>query len=136
MLFIGDRKIEMTPDGKLLVDGSLNVLGDLEVGGDLKVGKTLSAKEVNTEKINVSTPGVDSNGKSKASVGEGTITTGQTEVTIETTAVTADSRIFITPTSLTDKVLVATEKVAGESFKVKILSPAGSDIIFDWWVVN
>ena len=76
------------------------------------------------------------NGKSKASIGTAKIDAGQTEVVIETTAVTDKSKIFVTATSLTDKVLVATEKVAGESFKVKILSPAGSDIIFDWWIVN
>ena len=75
-------------------------------------------------------------GKSKASIGEATIAAGQTEIVVETTAVTKDSRIFVTATTKTDKVLSVTTKIEGESFTVTVTSPATSNIRFSWWVVN
>ncbi len=120
-----------------MIDGTVNILGDLSVDGNLKVLGSLDSKEINTEKLNIATPTPDpTTGKSKASVGTGTIGAGQTEILIETTAVTADSRIFVTATTKTGKVLSVTEKTAGDKFKVEIPDPDSLDIEFSWFIIN
>ena len=77
------------------------------------------------------------NGKSKASIGTAKIDAGQTEIVVETTAITDKSKVFVTATTSTGgQTPYVVEKVAGESFKVKIDNPTAADIIFDWWIVN
>jgi len=54
-----------------------------------------------------------------------------------TTAVTADSKIFVTATTSTDgQTPYVIEKVDKTSFKVKIDAPAAADITFDWFIIN
>jgi hypothetical protein len=136
ILMVGDRKLAMTADGSLSIDGSVNILGDASIGGDLKVGKTLSAKEVTTEKLNIASPSAEPGTLSKASTGTETLKMGESLVTIKTSAVTNSSLVFVTPTTVTDKVLSVTKKTVGDSFEVRITSPSTEDIQFNWWVVN
>jgi len=80
---------------------------------------------------------VGNNGKSKASIGTAKIDAGQTEVVIETTAVTADSKVFVTATTSTGgQTLIVSVKKAGESFTVKLDSPLTTDVKFDWFIIN
>ena len=68
---------------------------------------------------------------SNASIGTGTLSAG--EVTINTTAVTASSRIFLTGTA--QHALYVSATVAGTSFTVK--SASGSDAsTFNWLIIN
>jgi len=128
----------MAPDGKLIVDGGMNILGDLSVDGNFNVKGAITGKELNIEKINVAIPQPDPDtGKSGASIGEATISAGQTSVVVETTAVTDKSRVFVTATTSTGgQALVVIEKTAGESFKVILNAPLTTEVKFDWWVVN
>ena len=127
----------MGPAGELVVDGSVNVLGDIKVSGDLQVDGDILGKSLTVEKINVATPSPEPDGTSNASIGEATIVAGQTEILIETTAVTADSKIFVTATTSTDgQTPYVIEKVDKTSFKVKIDAPAAADITFDWFIIN
>ena len=57
-------------------------------------------------------------------------------VTIETTAITDNSKIFVTPKISLDYSLSVSEIVDGESFKVKIKNSTEEDIEFDWWIVE
>ena len=70
----------------------------------------IKAPKVLAEKLNIKTGETDDAGKSKVFVTATTSTGGQTPYVVE--------------------------KVAGESFKVKIDNPTAADIIFDWWTVN
>jgi len=70
----------------------------------------IKAPKVLAEKLNIKTGETDDAGKSKVFVTATTSTGGQTPYVVE--------------------------KVAGESFKVKIDNPTAADIIFDWWIVN
>ncbi len=79
---------------------------------------------------------VDEGNISSASIGGGVLPAGQGLVTIKTSAVNTNSRIFITPTSDTDKPLVVKNQIQGASFDVTITSPYTSDIKFNWWIVN
>jgi len=138
ILFVGDRQLTMGPAGELVVDGSVNVLGDIKVSGDLQVDGDILGTALTVDKINVSTGNTEPvSGKSSDSVGSETIVAGQTEILIETTAVTTDSKIFVTPTSTTlGQSPYVIEKVDKTSFKVKIDAAVGTDIKFDWLIIN
>ena len=137
-LFVGDRKLAMGPNGELVVDGDVNVLGDIKVSGDLQVDGDILGTVLTVDKINVSTGNTEPvSGRSSDSVGSATIAAGQTEILIETTAVTTGSKIFVTPTSTTSgQSPYVVEKVGSASFKVKIDAPTSQDIRFDWLIIN
>jgi len=135
-IFIGGNRLSLAPDGDLLIEGDVTLAGDLTVR-NLIVLDEIKAPKVLAEKINIAANITDEQtGKSKASIGEAAIEAGQTEVIVETTAVTDKSKVFVTPTTATDKVLSVSTIVDGESFKVVITSPSTSDIKFNWWIVN
>jgi hypothetical protein len=108
------ENIEMM-DGKLIVDtsGNLTTLG-----------------EITAKKYNVSTGDVLA-----ASIGEGIIPAASTSVVIQTTAVTENSKIFVTPEGTAIPMAIKT-KITGESFTVFINEPALHEIKFNWWIVN
>ncbi|MBI3486126.1 MerR family DNA-binding transcriptional regulator [Candidatus Daviesbacteria bacterium] len=68
--------------------------------------------------------------------GQGTLAANKKSVDIENKLVNKTSRILITPTTQTNKVLAVTDKVEGEKFTVSASSTSDSDINFDWWFVN
>ena len=69
-------------------------------------------------------------------VGKNTIQTGETKVTIETTAVEKDSNILITPRSAFDGSLAVTDVVDGISFTVETAKLTDKDIPFTWLIVG
>ena len=70
-------------------------------------------------------------------VGSGTLSTGQTSVTIKSEQVTPNSKIFLAATSLSGgQPLIVARKVGGQYFVVEIENPLKKDVTFDWWVVD
>ncbi|MEX0621926.1 MAG: hypothetical protein WD187_02950, partial [Candidatus Woykebacteria bacterium] len=138
LLFVGDRQLSMGPAGELVVDGDVNVLGDVTIEGDLNIDGAVLAKSLRTKSIEIDIPAPDpTTGKSAATIGDATIVAGQTEIVVKTTAVKPDSKIFVTATSTTSgQIPYVVEKLAGESFKVRIDSPIGTAIKFDWWIIQ
>ncbi|MEI7426130.1 MAG: hypothetical protein WCK16_04385 [Candidatus Moraniibacteriota bacterium] len=59
-----------------------------------------------------------------------------TSVIIKTTAVTANSRIFITPKVITTQPLSVTHIEIGQSFTVEVKNPVAENINFDWFIVE
>jgi len=59
-----------------------------------------------------------------------------TSVIIKTTAVTANSRIFITPKTITTQPLSVTHIEIGQSFTVEVKDPVAENINFDWFIVE
>lgn len=127
VLFIGDRKLAMSEDGKLIIDGTVNILGDIvidgdaEVTGDLNVGGTVSAK-----KLKVS---------SEVS-GNSTLPVGKTKIFVPAPSLTNKSQVSITTTTLTDKNFNVTQKEVGKGFTVEIINPETKNIDFDWFIIN
>jgi hypothetical protein len=64
------------------------------------------------------------------------IVTNGREVVVDTEAVGANSRIFVTPRNKVTQPLYVIEIREGESFKVEVGSPIDKDITFDWWIVE
>ena len=104
---------------------------------NLVVLDEIKAPKVLAEKLNIKTGETDDAGKSKDSIGTAKIDAGQTAIIIETTAVTADSKVFVTATTSTGgQTPYVVEKTSGESFKVSLDSPLTPDVRFDWFIVN
>ncbi|HRN70240.1 MAG TPA: FG-GAP-like repeat-containing protein, partial [Candidatus Woesebacteria bacterium] len=98
----------------------------IDTDGNITVEKEITAKKYN----------VDITDKEASSIGKDSIKVGETEVIIKTKSVTSSSNIFLTATIETDVPLAVVEKIAGQSFKVKIVKEAEEDISFNWWIVN
>jgi len=55
---------------------------------------------------------------------------------VQTTEASSSAKVFITPTTLTDKVLSVTDVKNGESFDISITSPSSDEIKFNWWIIQ
>jgi len=69
-------------------------------------------------------------------IGTATIGTGYASMTIDSTIITSESMVFITPTSYIDKPIFVNAKIPGVGFVVTIAEPATKDIDFQWMIVN
>jgi hypothetical protein len=131
LLMIGNNKLSLAADGSLSIEGNTKITGDLNVLG------SITTKNITAGKINIVTGSAEPNGKSSDSTGSATIPSGELEVTIETTAITSKSRVFVTAISPTGgQALVVSEKKAGEGFTVNLDHSFGTDINFDWFIIN
>jgi hypothetical protein len=130
VLFIGDRKLAMSEDGKLVVDGTVNILGDIVVDGDTKIAGDLKVENVLTaNKLVVSEISLESSGNA-------TLPAGQTKIFVPAPSLTSKSQVSITATTLTGNNFNVTEKVADQGFTVEVVSPEDKDVNFDWFIVN
>ncbi|MBU4016147.1 hypothetical protein KKF69_01570, partial [Patescibacteria group bacterium] len=116
---------------KLQSDGlnGLDILNG-KIAIDTK-GNITTQGEITAKKINIDTTDTLS-----ASLGEGTIPVGSSSAVIETTTVTAKSRIFLTPKTKITVPLSVTSQTAGNSFKVETVTPVSQNVKFNWWIVN
>ena len=104
-------------DGKVVIDTQ----------GNMKIAGTVTADVVEANNYNV---------LGDQSIGSATISAGLTFVDISTPIASDSSKIFLTPTSLTDKQLTIVKKSIGK-FRVAIPAPAITlPITFDWWIVG
>jgi hypothetical protein len=156
---------DLTVDGTFSITGgnTINALGTLNIQssplaslvsffngqvtidqqGIILSSEKVAAPEVTTNKLTITTAPVATSSAAilkasvlGASIGKDSIKSGTSKVTIQTTAVSANSRIFVTPTSATDKPLAVTSLNPGQGFDVTITSSASSDIEFNWWIVD
>jgi hypothetical protein len=98
----------------------------IEPNGNMKVDGTVTVKKLN----------VDTEEVASASLGEAILPVGDTKVTINTTSVTEDSKIFVTPKTKSSLPLSVTGQENGTSFTVELALPADKDIKFNWWIIN
>jgi hypothetical protein len=98
----------------------------IEPNGNMKVDGTVTVKKLN----------VDTEEVASASLGEAILPVGDTKVTINTTSVTEESKIFVTPKTKSSLPLSVTGQENGTSFTVELALPADKDIKFNWWIIN
>ncbi len=114
-----------------------NGLVTIDKKGNLAALGTISAPIIKTNQLTITNaPIASSSATLGASIGSSTLPATQTKVTIQTTEATDSAKVFITPTSTTDKTLSVTNIKNGQSFDVSILIPAPVDIKFNWWIVQ
>jgi hypothetical protein len=70
------------------------------------------------------------------SVGTATLTAGQTEITVPTTLINGNSKVFLTPLSPVAGNLYVSQLTNGSGFKVKISQPNLSDVKFNWLIIG
>lgn len=79
---------------------------------------------------------IENQSNNAKTIGQATIPAGETSATVNTQAVTANSRIFVSPTGTNFVDWTISDKVIGQSFTISIKDPAVSDTAFDWWIVE
>jgi hypothetical protein len=136
--------------GVISVDGLEGTINTL--GGDLKLQTLgLNGIDILDGKVTIDTQGniattgiitskkiqIDTQDTSSPSLGSGTITAGETTITIPTTTVTTTSKIFVTATAKTgEQSLIVTHKNPGVGFDITIETPHTTDITFDWFIID
>ncbi len=98
----------------------------IKTNGDITTQGVLTAHKVN----------IDESNKQSASVGQAMIPAGETTITVDTTAVTAKSHIFVTPRGSLAVPITVSSTLNGTSFTVSIGTAELQNIKFDWWIVN
>ena len=91
-------------------------------------GNIITTGQVTASKYNVDTSDVLG-----ASVGKAVLPTGTQELTIETTAVSTDSAIFVTPDL---PIAVAAAATDSGRFTIRIPTALIEDLTVNWWVIN
>jgi hypothetical protein len=110
-------------DGKVVI----NPLGEMTVE-KIQAGEVAAAKVKASEYEIVAGSEVSGNTNMLA---------GQTEITILTSKVKSNSKIFVTANNnLEGKSLYVSDKVEGVSFKVRLSQTLSSDVNFDWFILN
>ncbi|HDQ88593.1 MAG TPA: hypothetical protein ENN92_00370 [candidate division WWE3 bacterium] len=121
--------------------GNVNILNGalvIEPNGTVTVAGNLVAEKVSAKQFSVlGTTSMEREDNSANSIGEGVIMAGQNSVVIRTSAIKANSKVFVTATTNAGgRSLYVGSKVNGESFTVNLNSVATTDIGFDWWIVD
>jgi hypothetical protein len=121
--------------------GGLDILSGrvvIDKDGNVNVQKAVTAKVVNTEKLNITTDTATTSAVLSASAGTATIVKGTDNVIIKTTAVTNNSLIYVTFSGdYSPAIRYWTEgKVAGNAFTVKLDAAVNNSVKFNWWIVN
>jgi hypothetical protein len=121
--------------------GGLNILSGkvtIDKNGNVNIQKTVTAKTINTEKINITTATATTSAVLSASAGTATINQNSDSVIIKTTAVTGNSLIYVTFSGDYSPAVRywIDSKVAGNSFTVKLDAAVNNSVKFNWWIVN
>jgi hypothetical protein len=114
-LNIFDGKVVISPDGEMTVE-------------KIHAGEVAAAKVKASEYEVIAGSEVSGNSN---------LLTGQTEITILTSKVKSNSKIFVTSNSdLEGKSIYVSNKVEGVSFTVKLNQAISKDVNFDWFILN
>ncbi len=109
--------------------GGINILNGkvvIDKNGNLKVQNTITAKKYQ----------IDTADANSSSLGKAVLPADQTSMTINTTAVSSGSAVFVTPETVIDAPLAVSQKNPGQSFKVEVSKPIDKDVNFSWWIIN
>jgi len=113
----------------------------IDMNGNVNVQNSITAKEVNTQKLNIITDTSTEATQSavlSASAGTATIAKDTDNIIIDTTAITDNSLINVTFNGdYSPAVRYWTEnKIAGNSFTIKLNAAVAKDVKLNWWIVN
>jgi len=109
--------------------GGINILAGkivIDTKGNMVVEGKIAAQSIEAEEFKV---------LGAKTIGASTLLPGEKSIEVATPAANNNSKIFITPTTVTNKQLAVTYKTDGK-FKVEILEADTTPISFDWWIVN
>jgi hypothetical protein len=112
----------------------LNGLVTIAASGDVSIKHSVTAKTVNTTKLNI-IPDTETNQSAVLAASAGTITipAGKTSIDVTTTALTSKSLIFATPDTA---VTVGAKAKDLDTFTIKLQSAQLAPVKVNWWIVN
>ena len=141
-------------------DGSMTVAGEL-TAQKLTIAEPVLAAVIPTEPVltttssavlGTSTPEATTSGAvaentqaegaqvatNQASIGQAILKAGTTQVTVKTTAITAQSKLFTSPRTKTGGQALIVESInpLTQTAIISIETAITSDITFDWWIVD
>jgi len=134
----GDLKLQNEGLGGVdILSGKVTI----DMNGNVNVQNSITAKEINTRKLNIITDTSAESTQSavlSASAGTATIAKDTDNIIINTTAVTDNSLINVTFNGdYSPAVRYWTEnKIAGDSFTIKLNAAVAKDVKLNWWIVN
>ncbi|RMH14771.1 MAG: hypothetical protein D6698_12310, partial [Gammaproteobacteria bacterium] len=70
------------------------------------------------------------------SIGQASLPPRRGRIFVKNTSVTQNSKIFITPTTITDKILSVTDIIEGQGFTVATKNASSQKIEFNYWIIN
>jgi hypothetical protein len=133
--------------GKFNVKAGNDTVASINAQGSATFSGTLAGNVGNFGKLVIAAPAtpegtVSAQISSNATVGTGTLSANELELTILNTQITQQSYIYITPVSSTDNQVLyvkskseATSSAPG-SFTVGFDSPVSKEVKFNWWIIN
>jgi len=126
-----------TSFGKLLIKGADGkTVVSFDEDGHASMSGNLTAKDLKTEKLTLVRANTQEETEvSSSSVGQSTLLSGNASIVIQSSQVTKNSLVFITPTTYTDRTLSVTD-TSDNAFTVSISSPTSIPVSFNWWVIN
>jgi hypothetical protein len=150
---IFNGKVVIGSTGDVFIDGTLAAkkirTNELSVGKVLVAtdsAEILGASEqwpVSSESAQASSSSTPGAGYSSltthkdATIGSATITAGSASLFVNNNQVTAQSKVFLTATSLTGgQPIIVSQKVPEQGFMVELEQAIENDITFDWWIIN
>ena len=133
---VGDLKLQDQGAGGIdILNGEITI----DTSGNLVSQGSITAQTINTTKLNITGASTATeSGQLSASAGVDTISNGTDNLTIQTSAVSANSLIYVT---FGGDYYPATrywisDKTPGQSFTIQLDQPVESDTQFSWWIVN
>ncbi|KKR01929.1 MAG: seg, partial [Microgenomates group bacterium GW2011_GWC1_39_12] len=121
--------------GKLIIQGIDEKTVVFDEQGNITASGSATFAKLNISGMDDTTATLSAT--SSATIGEATLPAGITTVSIETTAVTDQSLIYVTPQSSTNnQVLYVKTKSPGFGFTVNIDAAITKGVKFNWWIVN
>ncbi|MFA6973504.1 MAG: hypothetical protein WC238_02065 [Parcubacteria group bacterium] len=107
---------------------------DVTKPGDIALLGALTAKKVVVDGVETGAITIMVINKDAATIGEAIIKAGETAVIVKTTAVSADSKVFVTAEH---PVEIGVNNIKdGESFQIEVGAVAPADLNLNWWIVE
>ncbi len=120
---------------------SLDIFGGkvtVDKDGNVKTSGEVAAASISTNKLTIAnSPIASSSASISPTIGSAKIPADQSGVVVNTSQVTNTSKIFVTPrTKIGSQALVVDSITPGENFTVSLDHAIGTDVDFDWWIVE
>ncbi|MFC1653959.1 hypothetical protein ACFL1M_03895, partial [Patescibacteria group bacterium] len=94
---------------------------------------TISSTLLNTTQITIAT---SSASPENNTIGTAILPKGITQILVPAKAASRKSKVFVTPTTITDQIITVTQVIPGQGFLLETALPGTKDLTFNWWIIN
>ena len=94
---------------------------------------TISSTLLTTEEIAIATSSANPGNET---IGQAILPVGNNQVLVLAKAVKDSTKVFVTPTTITNQVVTVTHIIPSQGFIVETATPVTTDLTFNWWIIN